>query len=126
MNIKINIEVGYQDTTTTTDAGRQTRWTEQATGHRYWTFTVDMTDVVPVEVIADAVYEADNAPFELRPDSLAGRVRAAMQEAYRQTPERHHSLSVGDRVRVGEVEVICAGLGWQRALVPTADLDTAG
>lgn len=117
---KITIEVGYQDTTDTNAAP----WTEQATGHRYWTFPVDMDAVVPIETIADAVYAADNAPSELSAASLVGRVRAAMQQAYRQTSDRHHSLSVGDRVRVGEVEVVCAGLGWNRVREPIQPMTT--
>lgn len=105
---KISIEVGYQD------PHSEDAWTVHATGHRYWTYEVDVAEVVPIETVAAAVFRADNYPDELRPDTLPGRVRAAMQEAYRQTPDRHHSLSVGDRVRVGEVEVVCTSFGWKR------------
>lgn len=110
---KINIEIGYQDTTD--DGSRHDRWTEDYSGpHKYWTFPVTMAEVVPIETIAEAAFIADNSPHELTEGSLACRIRETMLDAYRQTGERHHSLSVGDRVRVGEVEVVCSGIGWKR------------
>jgi hypothetical protein len=110
--VQINIQVGYQDTKD--PAGHYTRWTEDATGHKWWTFPVDVKQAVTVVQTAEAVFKADNAPFELAPDSLAGKIREAMIEAYENTTERHHSLSVGDRIRIGEDEVICSDDGWKR------------
>jgi hypothetical protein len=111
---QVNIEVGYQDTKDPGELARATRWTEEATGHKYWTYAVELDAVRPIEQVAEAVYMADNYPGELKLTGLSGQVRAAMIEVYEHTSERHHSLSVGDRVRVGEVEVVCASAGWQR------------
>lgn len=105
---KINIEVGYQ-------AGGDlfTNWTEQAGPHVYWVFPVEVDGpVLAVEQIAEAVFEADNSPYQVT--GLAAQVRAAMTEAYSRTERRHHSLSVGDRVRVGEVELAVARFGFRR------------
>jgi hypothetical protein len=111
---EISVEVGYQDTRDQSLAARLTRWTEQATGHRYWTFQIVVNRVHDLTTIAEAVYAADNAPHDFPEDSLTGKLRAAMQAVYAATTDRHHSLSVGDRVRVGEVEVVCADAGWER------------
>lgn len=110
---KINIEVGYQDTKRQDDLARYTRWTPAAVGHRYWTFPVDITGEYPsIEDIAEAVFQADNAPF-LAVGSLPDRIRVAMQDAYSKTKDRHHSLSVGDRVRVDGREVVCVECGFE-------------
>jgi hypothetical protein len=107
--MKLDVQVGYQDTK---DPAGRTRWTEDATGHKWWTFPVDVEQAITIEQIADAVWTADNSP-EHPWQGLTGKVRAAMDEAYENTTERHHSLSVGDRVRIGEVEVVCVSVGWK-------------
>lgn len=61
---KINIEIGYQDTTD--DGSWCDRWTEDYSGpHKYWTFPVTVAEVVPIETIAEAAFIADNSPYEL-------------------------------------------------------------
>lgn len=110
----IIIEVGYQDITGQSEAARARRFTPYATGHTWWNYPVDVDEVLSIDALGDAVFTADNSPHELPPDSLAGKIRAAMLTAYAATDVRHHSLSVGDRVRVSEVEVICTGNGWRR------------
>lgn len=111
---RLTIEVGYQDTDSTDSLVRARRWTLDAMGHRWWPYVVDVSGlpVVGVQEVADAVCDADNNPSPPSSVTLAGRIRQAMDEIYATTSERHHSLSPGDRVRVGETEVVCAPVGW--------------
>lgn len=105
----VAVEVGYQN-----PRDRDHSWTERATGHRYWTFEVEIERVLSVETVAEAVFCADNQPNIAAEDTLVGKFQRAMIAAYERTTDRHHSLSIGDRVRIGEVEVVCANDGWER------------
>jgi len=68
---KINIEIGYQDTTTD-KVSRCGLWTENYSGpHTYWTFPVTVPEVMPIEAVAEAAFVADNSPHELTPGGLA-------------------------------------------------------
>ena len=111
----LNVEVGYQDIEDSSPEARATRWTENASGHHWWVFVVDAGDLPPqgIETVAEAVFLADNAPLGNLDHPLADRVRVAMDAAYVETDDRHHSFSVGDRVRVGETEVVCCSFGWK-------------
>lgn len=111
----LNIEVGYQDVEDPSPKARATRWTEDASGHRWWTFVVDVSGLPAqgIEHVAEAVFLADNSTLHNLDHPLADRVRAAMDEVYAKTDDRHHSLSTGDRVRMGETEVICCPIGWK-------------
>lgn len=108
------IWVGYQDTTSDRREVRLWRWTESAVGHTWWPYDVQIDGLPSIETIAEAVSVADNSPHSLPFGSLEAKIRDAMLTAYRLTTDRHHSLSVGDRVRTGEHEVVCTKHGWRR------------
>lgn len=121
--ITIDIVVGYQDIDDQTPMARATRWTEDYTGRRDdWTYTITVDAEMAADFLvedgvahlADQVFQADNAPYVFDEDSAAGMIQAAMNAAYTERQGGHHSLSVGDTVRVGEVTVVCASTGWVR------------
>lgn len=77
------------------------------------------------QMIAEAVFEATNAPENYPIGALASEIRAKIELAgYRGIPrvERggvviepgvHYSLSVGDVVQVGEKLLACERFGWK-------------
>lgn len=65
-----------------------------------------------VEALAEACFEATNAPFAT---GLAAQIAEKIAATgYRGEQAGHYSLSVGDTVTVNEVTLACARFGWER------------
>jgi hypothetical protein len=105
-NQTVAVDIGYQDIL------GEGAWTENATGHDYLTINVEVDKVPPAEELAAAVFAAGNSSFAINGDTLTARVQKALLRT--PLPASHHSFAVGDRVRVGKVELICAPVGWTR------------
>ena len=122
--VTIDIIVGYQDIDDQSPMARATRWTADYTGRRVeWTYTITVDDAEMaaqflaedgVAHLAEMVFEADNSPYVHAEESAVGMIQAAMNAAYGERSDRHHSLAVGDTVRVGEVAVVVAPAGFLR------------
>jgi hypothetical protein len=121
--VTIDIIAGYQDINDTDPMARATRWTAAYTGRRVeWTYRIetpadmaaDFLTAGGVSHLAELVFEADNSPYAHDPDSAVGMIQAAMNAAYGDRSDRHHSLSVGDSVQVGEVKVVVGSTGFVR------------
>jgi hypothetical protein len=111
-------------------------WTKFKTGDSYVPFvdgyrsgaaqhsiTVESeTGSLTTEDIANAVYEATNAPT-VHPDTLAGDILAQIHATGYRGQDAHFSLSVGDTVTAKGWRAACARSGWTVTKLDDAPLD---